>query len=124
MSLDVSQNLLSDASIKSFASLLMKNFQGLSSVNLSSIKKMNSKDTGYIDLAKALRENKSLVSLDLRENEIHDSSLQKIFEALENNFVLSEVKIDIKRKKVPISFSSYPLMSMYEFTTSLEDIYL
>ena len=124
LNLDVSKNMLSDDSIKSFAELITK-FEGFRSVNLMSIRpRMNKKDTGYLDLAKALRENKSIVELDLRDNEIIESSTSKILEALEYNFVISDVKIDIKSKYMPANFSSYALQSMYEFTLSVEDINL
>lgn len=73
LNLDVSRNMLSDESIKSFA-MLITEFEGFRSVNLMSIRpKLNKKDSGYLDLAKALRENKSIVELDLRDNEIIDT---------------------------------------------------
>ena len=101
MNLDVSRNMLSDESIKSFAELITK-FEGFRSVNLMSIRpKMNKKDTGYQDLARSLRENKSIVEMDLRDNEIIESSSSKILEALEHNFVLSDIKLDIKSKRLP-----------------------
>ena len=124
MHLDVSRNIVTDEAVKTFAELITK-FEGLRSVNLMSIRpKMNKKDTGYIDLAKALKENKSIVELDLRDNEIIDTSAQKILEALEYNFVLSDVRFDVKQKRLPQNFSSYALQSMYEFTMSIEEIAL
>ena len=145
MHLDVSRNIVTDEAVKTFAKRkntvvvimtftegvihifaeLITKFEGLRSVNLMSIRpKMNKKDTGYIDLAKALKENKSIVELDLRDNEIIDTSAQKILEALEYNFVLSDVRFDVKQKRLPQNFSSYALQSMYEFTMSIEEIAL
>ena len=70
MNLDVSKNMLSDDSLKSLAELITK-FEGFRSLNLMSIRpKMNKKDNGYVDLAKALKENRSIEELDLRDNEI------------------------------------------------------
>ena len=68
MHLDVSRNMLTDDAIKSFAELIAK-FEGFKSVNLMSIRpRMNKKDTGYLDLAKSLSENKTIVELDMRDN--------------------------------------------------------
>ena len=109
MHLDVSRNSLTDEALKAFAELITK-FEGLRSVNMMSIRpRMAKKDTGYLDLAKALRENKSLVEIDLRDNEIIDSSSSKLLEALEHNFVLSNIRLEIKSKRMPINFSSYAL---------------
>ena len=83
MHLDVSRNQLSDDSIKSFAELITK-FEGFRSVNLMSTRpRMGKKDSGYLDLAKALKENKSIVELDLRDNDILESSCSKLLESLQ-----------------------------------------
>ena len=72
MHLDVSKNALGDDSLKLFAELLSK-FEGFRSVSLVGVRsKMSKKDQGYGELAKALKENRSLVELDLRENEIFE----------------------------------------------------
>ena len=52
------------------------------------------KDFGYMELAKTIRENKSIVELDLRDNQIPEQPMQKMLEALDHNFVLSELKLD------------------------------
>ena len=122
MHLDVSRNMLTDDAIKSFAELIAK-FEGFKSVNLMSIRpRMNKKDTGYLDLAKSLSENKTIVELDMRDNQILENSVQKLLEALEYNFVLSDVKLDVNSKQMPLNFSSYALQSMYEFTMSSDEI--
>lgn len=124
MHLDVSRNSLTDEALKAFAELITK-FEGLRSINMMSIRpRMAKKDTGYLDIAKALKENKSIVEIDLRDNEIIDSSSSKLLEALEHNFVLSNIRLEIKSKRMPMNFSSYALQSMYEFTMSIEDITL
>jgi len=75
MHLDVSRNVLSDEAVKSLAELLCK-FEGFRSLSMMSVRpRIGRKDTGFIELAKALRENKSLVELDLRDNEISQSSV-------------------------------------------------
>ena len=70
MHLDISRNILSDDSLKVLAELV-RQFEGFRSLNLMSIRpniSKKEKDGGYYDLAKAIRENKSLVELDLRDN--------------------------------------------------------
>ncbi len=75
MHLDVSKNLLTDESVKSMADLITK-FEGFRSINLMAIRpNMGKKDTGYADLAKALKENRSIVELDMRDNHILESSM-------------------------------------------------
>ena len=60
MHLDISDNRLSDTSIRFLAELLGK-FSGFRSVNMSNLsqKTKNAENTGYIELAKALKENTS-----------------------------------------------------------------
>ena len=78
MVFDFSENVLTDASIRSFAELLKK-FQGFSSIKMSDLsQKPSKKDTGFQELAKALRENTSLVSIDLTKNQIGEESLAKL----------------------------------------------
>ena len=72
MHLDISDNHLSDASIRFFAELLGK-FSGFRSVNMSNVNQVAQiNNTGYLELAKALRENTSLIELDLRYNGMTD----------------------------------------------------
>ena len=72
MHLDISDNRLSDASIRFFSELLGK-FSGFRSINMSNVNQvMQLNNTGYLELAKALRENTSLIELDLRYNGITD----------------------------------------------------
>lgn len=128
MELDISENNLTDESVKAFAELITK-FEGFRAVNMASIRsgkgKKGSKDSGYGELASALMENSSIEKLDLRDNDISETSVQKIFEALEHNFVLTDLRLDVRSKRLPSSgFSCYALQSMYEFTLSSEDILL
>ena len=123
MHLDISDNRLSDTSIRFLAELLGK-FSGFRSVNMSNLsqKTKNAENTGYIELAKALKENTSLVELDLRKNSLSDKEISGIFAALSENFVLSDLKLEVRQRKLPVLFSSYPLQSMYEFYHSIENI--
>jgi len=74
MHLDISRNNLSDDAVRTFAELITK-FEGFRSINMMSVRpRMSKKDTGYIEMAKALRENRSIVELDLRDNEIVETS--------------------------------------------------
>jgi len=124
MHLDISDNSLSDLSIRFFADLIGK-FSGFRSVNMSNLNQAaSSGNTGYYELAKALRENTSLVELDLRHNLITEKELQSLFQALADNHVLSDLKIEVKQRKLPALFSSYPLQSMSEFHHCIENINL
>ena len=70
MHLDISDNRLGDGSVRFFAELLKK-FSGFRSINMSGINQQaQSSNTGYTELAKALKENTSLIELDLRFNGI------------------------------------------------------
>ena len=72
MELNISDNRLSDASIRFFAELLGK-FSGFRSINMSNVNQLaQMNNTGYLELAKALRENTSLIELDLRYNGMTD----------------------------------------------------
>ena len=72
------ENVLTDARIRSFAQLLKK-FKGFSSIKMSDLsQKPSKKDTGFQELAKALRENTSLVGIDLTKNQIGEESLAKL----------------------------------------------
>ena len=96
MHLDISGNRLSDASIRFFAEVLGK-FSGFRSVNLRNVNQIATRNnTGYIELAKALRENTSLIELDLRHNGITDEQTSRILQALTENFVLSDLRLEMK----------------------------
>ena len=64
------------------------------------------------------------MELDLRGNEINEASTKAILKALSENFVLSELKLDIQLEKIPDGFSSYPLQSMFSFDFTKEEINL
>ena len=40
--------------------------------------------------------------------------MAELYQALQDNCVMTEVRIEIKGKSIPFGFSSYPLMSMYQ----------
>jgi len=77
MHLDISRNTLSDEAVKCLSEFI-RQFEGFRSLNLMGIRPSLSKkdkDSGYTDLARAVRENKSLVELDLRDNQIPEMHL-------------------------------------------------
>ena len=78
--------------------------------------------SGYAELAEAIKMNHSLVSLDLRNNGIGHEDVKLIMEALSENFVLSDLKLDMEHQKLPEYFSTYPLLSMYNLQHSFEQI--
>jgi len=69
MEFDFSNNNLKDSSVKFFAEIIKK-FNGFSTINMKSLGKIKPKDTGFCELAKAIRENISLINLDIRHNSI------------------------------------------------------
>ena len=124
MHLDISHNTLSDEALKSFSELIAK-FDGFRSINMTSVRpRMNRKDTCYVELAKAIKENRSIVELDMRDNDILETSIQRLFDSLRYNYVLTELKVDLKSRRMPSAFSCYALQSMYEFSLSIEEILL
>ena len=70
MRLNVSRNILSDDALRALAELVSK-FEGIRSLDLREIRPSiakKGKDVGYQEFAKAIRENKAIVELDLRDN--------------------------------------------------------
>lgn len=57
MDIDLSRNSITENSIKYLADIVKK-FQGFRSIKLSGLSKM--KDSGYVELARSLKENHSL----------------------------------------------------------------
>eukprot|EP00347_Sterkiella_histriomuscorum_P002760 403366908 len=121
MDLDVSKNSLTETSMKYLADILKK-FQGFKSLNISSLSKM--KDIGFIELARALRENTSLLKLDISKNSISSHVIAELFHSISENYVLSELIVDIKGSSLPTAFSSNQLMSTYKAYISRESVYL
>ena len=62
--------------------------------NINQVAQRN--NTGYFELAKALKENTSLIELDLRHNGITDEQTARILQALAENFVLSDLKLEMR----------------------------
>lgn len=98
MDIDLSRNSISDVSIKYLADILKK-FQGFRYIKLAALSKMN--QSGFVELARALRENHSLQKLDLSKNSLSQNTLAELFAALQDNFVLCELCVDIKHKATP-----------------------
>lgn len=84
MSLDISNNMLTDQSIKAFADLLCK-FKGLYSVIMCNMMRM--KDQTVSQIANALSES-SVGFLDIRGNCINENNLSELLGSLEENWVL------------------------------------
>jgi Ran GTPase-activating protein (RanGAP) involved in mRNA processing and transport len=111
MELDFSKNNLTDTSLKYLADILRK-FNGIRSLNISNLSKM--KESGFIELAKAIRDNTSLVSIDISKNSMKANILYELCLSIADNYVISEIKLDLKGKALPFGFSTYTLMSMYD----------
>ena len=67
-------------------------------------------------MARALKDNTSLTSLDLRRNQLGEENISKLIAGLNENYVLLELKIDIPLRKDGLwnsdkagNFSSYAL---------------
>ena len=71
MEIDLSRNSITENSIKYLADILRK-FQGFKSIKLSGLSKM--KETGYVELARSLKENYSLQVLDLSKNSLSQAT--------------------------------------------------
>jgi hypothetical protein len=108
MDFDFSKNILTESAILCFAEILRK-FNAFRSVRMTNLGIRKGKDSCLLELAKALKENTSLVELDIRNNLISGPMAAKLLQALGDNFVLSVLKMDIQLKKLPDGFSSYPL---------------
>jgi len=110
MHFNFSNNTIGESSVRFFAEILKK-FHGFRSVDMRSLlmKGKNASDSGYSELARAIKENNSLVELDIRHNFIPEHQIAKILNALADNYVLSELKLDIKTRRTPNGFSSYPI---------------
>ena len=124
MDIDLSRNSITENSIKYLADILRK-FQGFRSIKLSGLSKM--RETGFVELARSLRENHSLQVLDLSKNSLSQATMSEFFSALQDNYVLSELRIDVKAKTMPFGsqhqFSqSYTCMSMYQVTLNREAV--
>jgi Ran GTPase-activating protein (RanGAP) involved in mRNA processing and transport len=124
MDLDLSRNSITEHSVRYLADILKK-FKGFRSINLSGLSKM--KETGYVELARSLKENHSLQFLDLSKNSLSQNTVAEFFNALQENYVLSELRLDVKAKTMPFGpqfqFSqSYTCMSMYQVTLNREAI--
>lgn len=112
MDISFSGNGLTDSSVSQFSELIRK-YDSFRTVNMSNLEV---KEGGFTDLADALQYNRTLMSLDLRQNVLKDSTISTLLKCLSDNFVLCEVQLDMFKKRIPKNFDSYPLLSMYEFS--------
>jgi len=120
MELDFSKNNVTESSLKYLADILRK-FHGIKELNLQSLPRMRN-DSGWIDLCRALKETRTLQKLDLSKNSLSGQVMAELYQAIQDNFVISEVKIEIKGKSIPFGFSTYPLMSMYQLHLTQESV--
>lgn len=92
MELNVSENLISENSLKALCHLL-EDFQGFNVLELGKCKKIK----GYIfkTLMNVLKSNFSLLCLNYEENEIDVEGFQSLLDLLEDNYVLKKLKVTI-----------------------------
>ena len=117
--LDLSRNSLQDASVRYLADILRK-FQGFQSLNLAGLSKM-ANQSGFVELARSLRDNHSLQRLDLSKNALAPGTLAELFGAIQDNFVLCELRVDVKHKGTLVG-PSYTLMSMFQVSLAKEAV--
>ena len=98
MEIDLSRNNITEASIKYLADILRK-FQGFKAISLSGLSKMN--QAGFVELARSLKENHSLQRLNISKNSLSQSTIAEFFTCLQDNFVLTELSLDVKHKTMP-----------------------
>jgi len=118
--LDLSRNSLQDASIRYLADILRK-FQGFNSINLAGLSKM-ANQSGFVELGRSLKDNHSLQRLDLSKNALAPGTLAELFAAIQDNFVLSELRVDLKHKGGAFVGPSYTLMSMFQVSLAKEAV--
>ena len=95
MTLDISENNLSENSLRAFYSSLRAHnrYHSVKMTNLGLQAKC--KDSLWFDLASALEYNKALVELDMRGNHINEVCLSRIIDSLKENTVMTELRLDI-----------------------------
>ncbi len=82
------------------------------------------KEVGFVELARAIRENTSLLSIDLSKNSLSQNVMHELFSSLADNYVICEVVVDMKIKNIPQNFSNHNLLTMYHTYLTRELIYL
>lgn len=92
LSLNISENLFTDNSMKSLC-LLLSEFNAFNSLDLSRCKKLKSNVLGQV--MEALKRNYSLNYLNYENNDIELASFYAIFDCLEENNVLQHVKVTV-----------------------------
>ena len=98
---------------------------------MANIKLAKFGDQPWQDLAAGLETNRNLISIDLRGNPINEGNMTSLLEALQDNFVLNELKVDMVVEPgkqwweyAQGSFSSHEILSMFDFFISKEQISL
>jgi hypothetical protein len=78
MDISFSDNGLTDSSVSQFLELIRK-YDSFRSVNMS---RLEVKEGGFSDLAEALQKNQTLISLDLRQNVLKDSTISNLLKSI------------------------------------------
>ena len=128
--LDFSSNCLTDNSIRMLSDVLKKG-NTFRAVQMANIKLAKFGDQTWQDLAAGLVTNRNLISIDLRGNPINEGNMTTLLEALQDNFVLNELKVDVVVEPgkqwwefAESSFSSHEVLSMFDFFISREQVSL
>ncbi|CDW71712.1 UNKNOWN [Stylonychia lemnae] len=120
MELDISKNNITESSLKYLGDILKK-FNGFKSINMQSMGKMKT-ENGWIDFCRSLRDSGALQMIDLSKNAFSGQVLQELFHAIAENYVISEIYVEIKGKTIPFGFSNNTLMSMYQICLTKENV--
>lgn len=91
-------------------------------MNLSGLPKL--KEQGWLELAKALRDNTSLLKLDLSKNSFTAPSINELLLAIQDNYAICELILDVKGSSMPHNYATNQLLSMYQVFISREAVYL
>lgn len=78
---------------------MIRTFHGVKELTLTELGKC--RGSGLIEIVRALKENYSMHKLDISQNKILPGTFSELIYALEENHVLQEVRIDVKKKALP-----------------------
>jgi len=103
-----------DATVKLVADFLRR-FSAFRSIDMRNTGRMKAPEKGYLELAQALKINKSLEFLDIRGTHLSEEACKQMMHCLSENYVICEIKLDIRVQRLTTKFTTYPVHSMYEF---------
>ena len=110
LSLDISDNLISDNGLKAF-SKLFEYFHGIRELNLSNSESLNGKS--FQILMTQLKSNYSLQTLYYQNNVIDEECINLLLRTLEENFVIKKVALTCKKIHYGILISKYEMVMKY-----------